>query len=336
MSIPVKILRKESYQELVRRLVQDSEVYAPVTKSHVVMYSRIQSPGEIEDDYILPRLSAKSMLFPAVEPLFSYRKSKGDVQVSEPDTGLFPERVIMGVRPCDAWGLKILHSTFAADPKDEIFEARFDRMIIIGLSCSETDEYCFCPEGTPGSITGSDILLTRRYNGDFMAEIVTGKGTKIVDRYPDLFEVPSDQPDKNRLVAKMPHTVAKESLVKKLPEAFNSNVFEEQALRCIGCGTCAYVCPICSCFDIQDESRGNCGKRLRCWDSCAFSLFTKHTSGHNPRNTQGQRWRQRLMHKFSYMPANGQPTGCVGCGRCSRSCPVDMNLSECLYSIENG
>ncbi len=30
-------------------------------------------------------------------------------------------------------------------------------------------------------------------------------------------------------------------------------LWEEQSLRCIGCGACAYVCPTCACFDIQDE-----------------------------------------------------------------------------------
>lgn len=335
MSISVKILSKESYQELIRRLAQDSCIYAPVTKNSLIMYSQIQSPMEIAEDYILPHLSAKFLVFPAVEPLFSYQKTKDNVQIHETDTGLFPEKVIMGVRPCDAWGLNILHSTFTADPKDEIFEAHFDKTTIIGLSCNRKDDYCFCSEGTPDNTIGSDILLTKMDNSDFIAEIVTTKGAKIVDRYPSLFENPSNQPDKNRYVVKIPHLIDKENLVKRMLKIFNSNVFEEQALRCIGCGTCAYVCPICSCFDIQDESRGNCGKRLRCWDSCAFSLFTKHTSGHNPRNTQGQRWRQRLMHKFSYMPANGQPIGCVGCGRCSRSCPVDINLAESLISIDN-
>jgi formate hydrogenlyase subunit 6/NADH:ubiquinone oxidoreductase subunit I len=59
-------------------------------------------------------------------------------------------------------------------------------------------------------------------------------------------------------------------------------------------------------------------------------MFTLHASGHNPRSKQSQRWRQRVYHKFSYYPDRYNMLGCVGCGKCTRACPVDMNLREHL------
>jgi ferredoxin len=40
-----------------------------------------------------------------------------------------------------------------------------------------------------------------------------------------------------------------------------------------------------------------------------------------------------MMHKFKYYVEKFQKTSCVGCGRCMRTCPVDMNLAEMLTAV---
>jgi ferredoxin len=37
-----------------------------------------------------------------------------------------------------------------------------------------------------------------------------------------------------------------------------------------------------------------------------------------------------VYHKFAYYPERFATLGCVGCGKCSRACPVDMNLKQHL------
>ena len=121
----------------------------------------------------------------------------------------------------------------------------------------------------------------------------------------------------------------------KLWEVFDHPIWKEVAERCLACGACTYLCPTCHCFDIQDEVMKSSGQRVRNWDSCMFPLFTLHGSGHNPRTRQGERWRQRLQHKFNYYVENFGCTACVGCGRCIVNCPVNIDIREVLERVRN-
>ena len=120
----------------------------------------------------------------------------------------------------------------------------------------------------------------------------------------------------------------------KLMALFNSDKWESLSESCLACGTCTFVCPTCQCYDIRDYDTGHGVQRFRCWDSCMYSDFTLCAHG-NTHNTQMQRFRQRFMHKLVYYPANNNGVfGCVGCGRCLRSCPISMNIVKVMKALE--
>jgi formate hydrogenlyase subunit 6/NADH:ubiquinone oxidoreductase subunit I len=337
MNIDKRLVRKDSLEKLFDILKQNSkEIYAPSSKNGKTTFKAAESFSGISTGYIQTTESSKDIAFPRAEKILEYSKNKDGMSVKGIDLKDIPEVVLWGVRPCDAIGIGELSSIFNWDYKDEIYNNRLSKVTVFGFSCSKSDEYCFCTSvgGNPGNTAGSDILFTRLgEDGDYLAEIITEKGSAVVSIAQSLFEK-SETSDKGKFLADVPIKFNHEEIKVKLDKFFESNEWLEQSLKCLGCGACAYVCPTCACFDIQDEAHGKKGTRVRCWDSCGFSHFTIHTSGHNPRDGQSQRWRQRIMHKFSYMPERLSVYGCTGCGRCSRCCPADMNILEHLISIQ--
>jgi ferredoxin len=119
---------------------------------------------------------------------------------------------------------------------------------------------------------------------------------------------------------------AEEDLFKKIE-------WENIVEICQGCGMCTYICPTCHCFMFKDVDEGASASRYRNWDSCMFPKFTLHASGHNPRASKAERYRQRVAHKYLYVRENFGSVACTGCGRCVRSCPAGMNIKTIVEGI---
>ena len=109
---------------------------------------------------------------------FTYTNSKTESTITDIDLNKIPEVVLWGAHPCDNAAFDTLRSIFCWDITDEFFAKSLEKLVVIGLSCHKSDDYCFCTSVglAPDSSKGSDILLSRLQNGDYHADNTYRKG----------------------------------------------------------------------------------------------------------------------------------------------------------------
>jgi ferredoxin len=287
-----------------------------------------------------PKRSLKELFLPPSEVLLTYRQKQGDVELT-PAPHTFRPQLVLGARPCDAAAVAAVDKVMDWDYHDELWFGRRQATTIVSVACAEGDASCFCTAVglAPDAAKGADVLLVP-VEGGFHAEILTEKGEALVKAHAACFADGgrADAAKGYREAARkkiQANLSADPAKIRAFLEAnFDHPIWNGIALRCHGCGACAFVCPTCHCFDIVDEPESiETGARRRNWDTCQAAKFTLHGSGHNPRNEQNCRIRQRLMHKFAIYPARFQEILCTGCGRCMRACPGGMDLLETLDKI---
>ena len=78
------------------------------------------------------------------------------------------------------------------------------------------------------------------------------------------------------------------------------------------------------------------GERVRSWDSCQLDEFASVAGGENFREARSARQRHRLMRKGKYLYEKFDELGCVGCGRCIRTCTAKISIVESYNAIYDG
>lgn len=329
------IINKKDVPAFLASLMGEYRVFAPVKTDTYTGFQQISSGTEAVLDFSNTKIPPKGILFPQSEKLFTYSVAGEAVKVEEIIDDA--KSVVFGVRPCDAKSIALLDNVFDNDKyQDPYYLTRRANTVLVGIGCNEPASTCFCTSVgcSPFDTTGLDLLLVD--TGDaFVVEAVTDKGKALVATA--CFAAAGDADQAAAARAKETATVSckvnTDGLKEKLDVNFYDGIWDLIHEKCLGCGACTYSCPTCHCFDIVDDAEGTDGCRIRNWDSCMFPLFTLHGSGHNPRTSGKERYRNRVMHKFKYFVDNFDAVACVGCGRCINNCPVNLDIREVLADI---
>lgn len=328
---------KKNWAEGLERLSRTYRLFGPLEQDGFHVFKAL-GDGELPNlDVQNTRLSPRSVVYPQSEKMFEFTldEKQEDHHILKEVSKDYSLRAVFGIRPCDAKAFLLVKRNFETpEYKDPYWLKSYEATTLVGHACNGPCSTCFCTTAGCGPFheEGLDILLVDVENY-YLAKILTEKGERFIAAAGWEVEIDHpliDQADtmKAAAEAKITTRVSTDRLKdKNTTDLFEASFWEDVAFSCINCGTCTYVCPTCWCFDIQDETYGLSGIRMRNWDSCMYSLFTLHGSGHNPRDTKVQRVRQRFMHKLKYyVDRYDNGIQCVGCGRCIRFCPVNIDI----------
>jgi sulfhydrogenase subunit beta (sulfur reductase) len=340
--MPELEIAKTEIVDLLNNLIRDYRVFAPVEQNGFITFQEIHSGSEASLDYINSKKPPKEIFFPQAERLFGYDLHRREGwSIEEPASAEKP-KIIFGIRPCDARSLVLLDNVFDGKPyKDPYYIDKRKNTTIIALGCNQPCTTCFCTSlgGGPFSQDGSDLLLVD-IGQKYIIQVLTEKGKKLAKEHNEFKKAEKHSLSLMRDTIKtaealMKPTIEVKKVTEKLDSMFDDHFWDLVSEKCLGCAVCTYLCPTCHCFDITDEVISQSGERVRTWDSCAFPSFTLEASGVNPRPSNKERYRQRIMHKFDYFVANHGMAACVGCGRCIKECPVNLDIRVVLNSILN-
>jgi sulfhydrogenase subunit beta (sulfur reductase) len=329
-------INKEEWTGGLAAASESYRLFGPVKEKEWHQFKELDKGETPNLDMVNTRLSPKALLFPQSEEMLEYSldETRDDHHIMKEVEKNYSPRAVVGIRPCDAKATQLVKLNFdTPEIKDPYWLKAYEATTFIGVACDTPLSTCFCTSTGcgPYNAEGLDVLVMDR-GESFLAKILTEKGKAFADAAgwdksaPEEAEafMTGKKAAEDRIVSR----IETENLADTdLLELHGAPFWDDLAFACLNCGTCTFACPTCWCFDIQDEVHGTSGVRTKNWDSCMFPIFTVHTTGHNPRDTKTQRVRQRFMHKLKYFVDKYQ-TGvmCVGCGRCVRQCPVNIDI----------
>lgn len=322
-------LKKNQFVSEINKLADEYRFFGPVRHQKRGRYSdtdlvyyEVTSDFGLFDFSVKSDFSAKEIATPMNQTLFYFQ----DGEIVE--AGYDNRPVIVFLRSCDLHAYQRLDQIYLNNKyMDGYYQRLREQISFAVIGCKNGFDSCFCTSF--GTNTTDQYQIGINLNGDEVE-------VDIKDQRFDVFganyqDFVLDHVVENTNKVTLPKLV-------NLSDVIDSDIWEEYNTRCIGCGSCNFVCPTCSCFTTQDISYDNNktnGERKRVMASCMVDGFSTMAGGHNFREKHGERMRFKLMHKVNDFHKRFGYDMCVGCGRCDDVCPELISFSAQINKLSN-
>ena len=343
------LIKKNDVGKIAQELSGEYDIYGPWTEKTTgqVMFDHLDDLSVLDLQAPIPAIPAKNVVFPQMECVLSYLYDRNAKKVSLKQESAVRPKALVGLRSCDLEGLRVLDRFFLGQEfVDDFYLTNRKKVFIVTNTCVKPFPQCFCvcTESGPAAKEGYDLNLTE-LGDEYLVESGSEKGKALAEK---LNLVKADAGYAKKKTEAVSRSIslftdfAKENkawvsrVTNRVTTGFiPEDVWEYIGDQCFECGACTFVCPTCSCFNIEDVNHAD-GKteRLRTWDSCSYEGYSKMAGDHNPRKPVEDRRNKRFFCKLSYSQSKKYlRPGCVGCGRCAWVCPGDIGLPNVVTYI---
>lgn len=330
------VLDKNHLSYWLRQIRKDTTLIGPLRERGDIVFKRVDKIHEIALDCPASLPSPKEYLFPQLEAMI--KKQRSGVH----DLKNTSKRVIFGVRSCDVAAVNVADKFFLGGMSDPYYEARRKNTFYISIVCNVPDPTCFCASlGTgPYLKDGFDIQM---YDlGDrYLVQCGSVEASKLCGKYGFLMRKPdkADMEDQYEAQVSAKAMFSKSISLEGARQAIRDGLvgddfWQRVTDRCFECGGCVYECPLCTCFTVLDRKyESGMVERSRVWDACLFKGFTRMSGGVLPAEKRILRTKRWFYHKLINYPDTLGAFGCVGCGRCTITCPGRIDMATVVSKM---
>jgi len=304
----------------------------PSSENENTFFTRLTEENEFDLDSYRTVDPAKMLFYLTREQVFPEKYKPG-------------KRIIAGIKACDLEALHVLDTALVnEDFVDPGYHHWRDNSIIITSDCGEIASTCHCNlvEGKPFCEEGFDLNLSH-INDHYFVKTGSQKGEAFLQLMMQHVSMQRATDEDQAMVERNRQAVftqleEQNKQFARTQDYANlktdaADLWEEESQKCVGCGGCTNICPTCYCLILNDESEAEKFVKVRSYDSCQYYGYARVAGGGTPRPKMSQRFRNRYLCKFLFMKDNFDLLGCTGCGRCTDTCPAQIDFRKAVYEL---